>query len=126
MNHDYSHCLDYKESCPKKCFRAELVRDLKSRKDMVGVPLSWVHFEGTNYCPKVKRKEHETGRLIDADRLLKGKEDHDRISTHVIWNAPTVEAIPVEWIKKYMSRCLAIEQDAIGEMVKELAERKDE
>lgn len=40
--------------------------------------------------------------------------------------APTIDAIPVEWIKKYMSRCLAIEQDAIGEMVKEWAERKEE
>lgn len=40
--------------------------------------------------------------------------------------APTVDAIPVEWIKKYMSRCLAIEQDAIGEMVKEWIERKEE
>lgn len=38
----------------------------------------------------------------------------------------TVDAVPVEWIKKYMSRCLAIEQDAIGEMVKEWAERKEE
>ena len=30
------------------------------------------------------------GRLIDADALLKGKSDHDTISTHEIWNAPTV------------------------------------
>ena len=38
-------------------------------------------------------------RLIDSDRLLKGTEDHQFIDTHVIWNAPTVDAIPVEWIK---------------------------
>lgn len=38
----------------------------------------------------------------------------------------TVDAIPIEWIKKYMSRCLAIEQDAIGEMIKEWAERGEE
>ena len=30
------------------------------------------------------------GRLIDANELLKGKSDHDTISTHEIWNAPTV------------------------------------
>ena len=34
-------------------------------------------------------------RLIDADELLKRKEDHQMISTHLIWNAPTVDAVPV-------------------------------
>lgn len=34
-------------------------------------------------------------RLIDADELLKGKEDHQMISTHLIWNAPTADALPV-------------------------------
>ena len=34
-------------------------------------------------------------RLIDADRLLKGKKDHELISTHLIWNAPTVDAVEV-------------------------------
>lgn len=57
MNHDYSHCLDFKDSCPKKCFRAELVRDLRSRKDMIGVPISWTHYKGTEECPKTRGKE---------------------------------------------------------------------
>lgn len=57
MNHDCSHCLDFNDSCPKKCFRAELVRDLRSRKDMVGVPISWTHYKGTDECPKVERIE---------------------------------------------------------------------
>lgn len=30
------------------------------------------------------------GRLIDADELLKHKTDHEMISTHLVWNAPTV------------------------------------
>ena len=34
-------------------------------------------------------------RLIDADELLKGKEDHQMISTHLIWNAPTADAVPI-------------------------------
>lgn len=34
-------------------------------------------------------------RLIDSDELLKGKEDHQMISTHLIWNAPTIDAVPV-------------------------------
>ena len=37
-------------------------------------------------------------RLIDADRLLQGYEDHDFIDTHIVWNAPTVDAVPVEWL----------------------------
>lgn len=36
-------------------------------------------------------------RLIDADALLKHKSDHETISTHLIWNALTVEAIPVSY-----------------------------
>lgn len=40
-------------------------------------------------------------RLIDADVLLKGKTDHEMISTHLIWNAPTVEAIPIEWLEQF-------------------------
>ena len=42
-------------------------------------------------------------RLIDADRLLQGYEDHDFIDTHVVWNAPTVDAEPVRhgrWLCK--------------------------
>ena len=34
-------------------------------------------------------------RLIDADALLKYKSDHETISTHLIYNAPTVDAVPV-------------------------------
>ena len=34
-------------------------------------------------------------RLIDADKVLKHKTDHDMISTHLIYNAPTVDAVPV-------------------------------
>ena len=30
-------------------------------------------------------------RYIDADALLKGKDDHEMISTHTIWNAPTAD-----------------------------------
>ena len=38
--------------------------------------------------------------MIDADELLEYKNDHEMISTHLIYNAPTVEAIPIEWISK--------------------------
>ena len=39
--------------------------------------------------------EEEDMRLIDADALLKGREDHELISTHLIWNAPTIDAVEV-------------------------------
>ena len=60
MNHDYAHCLDFRDSCPKKCFRAELVRDLREREDLIHVPISWVHFRETEQCPKNKEVKNET------------------------------------------------------------------
>lgn len=40
-------------------------------------------------CPLVEVPTPH-GRLIDADALLEHKTDHDMISTHLIYNAPTV------------------------------------
>ena len=34
-------------------------------------------------------------RYIDAEELLKGYEDHELISTHLIWNAPTADVVEV-------------------------------
>lgn len=44
-------------------------------------------------------------RLIDADAMLEGREDHEMISTHLIWNAPTIEAVELVRCKdcKYYS-----------------------
>lgn len=52
MNHDYAHCADYKEDCPEKCFRGQLVKDL--RQNHIGLPVSFMHFEGTEECEKVR------------------------------------------------------------------------
>ena len=52
MNHDYAHCLDFSNSCPKDCFRAQLTRDLKRRIDLGGIPLTWMRFKGTEECKK--------------------------------------------------------------------------
>lgn len=41
-------------------------------------------------------------RLIDADKVLKHKTDHDMISTHLIYNAPTVDAIPISWLEQHI------------------------
>lgn len=51
MNHDYAHCLDYyqnKAQCPKGCFRAQLVEDLKNISLQY---TTWAHFAGTDECP---------------------------------------------------------------------------
>ena len=50
MNHDYAHCADYNEDCPKKCFRGLLVRDLPNVPDYLQI--TWAHFDGTQYCEK--------------------------------------------------------------------------
>ena len=39
-------------------------------------------------------------RYIEADELLKHKTDHEMISTHLIYNAPTVDVIPMELLDK--------------------------
>ena len=57
MNHDYAHCWDFEdEICPKDCFRAQLVRDLKCFNPFF--PVSWSLFKGTEEC---KLKEGKDG-----------------------------------------------------------------
>ena len=52
MNHDYAHCLDFRDDCPKQCFRAQLVRDFEVNEDLAEVWLSWMHFGGTAECKR--------------------------------------------------------------------------
>ena len=49
MNHDNCHCLDYDEqTCPPKCYRAQLTKDLKDSG--YPWPVSFASFKGTIYC----------------------------------------------------------------------------
>lgn len=51
MNHDASHCSDYKaDECPISCYRAQLTEDLKRRIDLRDIPMRFAHFYGTTYC----------------------------------------------------------------------------
>lgn len=54
MNHDYAHCIDFTDNCPKNCFRAQLVRDLNDNRDQYPptYPVSWMSMKGTDECPK--------------------------------------------------------------------------
>ena len=50
MNHDYTHCADYrKDICPRECFRGALVRDLNNHPTLRAV-VSWMNLKGTDEC----------------------------------------------------------------------------
>jgi len=56
MNHDYAHCMNFNDHCPKECFRAQLERDLRQRTDMVGVLLTYTNFALTDECLRWKKE----------------------------------------------------------------------
>ena len=56
MNHDYTHCFDQTDDCPKDCFRVQLNDDLKL-SDMFCRSLSWSHLKGTAECPRKESNE---------------------------------------------------------------------
>ena len=58
MNHDVTYCADYKKSkCPKHCYRAQLTQELRETLRPFWLPISWAHFEGTQYCAKTNKGE---------------------------------------------------------------------
>ena len=56
MNHDYEHCIDFKDDCPKDCFRARLVRDLE--KNFPYKTVSWMSFKDSLECELKKVKKN--------------------------------------------------------------------
>ena len=52
MNHDYAHCLNFREDCPQKCFRAQLSRDAINNRNIVGIWMTFMNFRGTAECMK--------------------------------------------------------------------------
>lgn len=50
MNHDYAHCANMTDECPKSCFRAQLTRDLKE-----GMVVSFMSMKNTDMCPLTKK-----------------------------------------------------------------------
>lgn len=60
MNHDYAHCADFTQKCPRSCFRAQLERDLKWNSHLyVGMPISYVHFRQAGMCQIDEESEKE-------------------------------------------------------------------
>jgi len=45
---DYTYCSDWRETCPKSCFRAEITDNMRPLK--VGEEYSFAHFKGTDEC----------------------------------------------------------------------------
>lgn len=57
MNHDYAHCGNFDEKkCPKSCFRGQLVKDLRENKAVIGIPVSFSYFYGTEECSLTGKK----------------------------------------------------------------------
>lgn len=61
MNHDATHCNDYKVSkCPKTCYRAQLTQELRDNQyRFLRLPISWANFKGTEECPLITKEESE-------------------------------------------------------------------
>lgn len=74
MNHDYEHCIDFKDDCPESCHRAQLVRDLEENYPEMEV--SWMNFGD---CPDCERNRlaknspkvaNDIGDLVSRSSLL--------------------------------------------------------
>ena len=55
MNHDYAHCIDYNNDCPKDCKRAQLTEEALEQNYTI---VDWSHCKGTDGC-KLERREDE-------------------------------------------------------------------
>lgn len=47
-------------------------------------------------------------RLIDANALMRLLPSEEMVSKYTVANAPTVEAIPAEWLKAQIEKCQEI------------------
>lgn len=54
MNHDYAHCMDYRDDCPTECFRARLTKDALDKHYTI---VSFMHFENTEECKREENKD---------------------------------------------------------------------
>lgn len=66
-------------------------------------------------------------RLIDADELLKDRTDHEMISTHLIFNAPTVDVLDKIRAEIYQLHCHPkldfIKTDEVVDMALEIIDK---
>ena len=106
MNHDYAHCLDYDSSvCPSDCFRAQLVEDLRKRKDKVGIPVSWINFRNLSECALNTPKEGimkngDAIRAMTDEQLAKWMNDHNFNCPPVSCTEGGCEECWLDWLKQ--------------------------
>lgn len=82
MNHDYEHCIDFKDDCPESCHRAQLVRDLEENYPEMEV--SWMNFSDCPDCERNRLAKNSPkvadniGDLVSRSSLLaKYDKDHE-------------------------------------------------
>lgn len=54
MNHDYAHCMDYRDDCPMECFRTRLTKEALDKHYTI---VSFMHFENTDECKREESKD---------------------------------------------------------------------
>ena len=58
---DYCHCSDWEnDTCPDKCFRARLTKDLREMDPPYEYPVSFANFKSSGYCPLNDGKEENS------------------------------------------------------------------
>lgn len=68
MNHDATHCADYRKSrCPKSCYRAQLTQDLRDNwLRYIFLPVSWSNYRRMDECPlHIKDKVEEIEKEVE-------------------------------------------------------------
>lgn len=71
MNHDYAHCADMTDECPKSCFRAQLTRDLKA-----GMIVSFMSMKNTDMCPLTKKDRKMELLIKIPEKIYKAIQDN--------------------------------------------------
>ena len=75
MNHDYEHCIDFKDDCPESCHRAQLVRDLEQNYPP-SRDVSWMNFGDFPDCQRNRLAKNSQkvadniGDLVSRSSLL--------------------------------------------------------
>lgn len=72
MNHDATHCSDYKATCPTSCYRAQLTKELLDFERWPH-PVSWAKFRNTVECPFYETRSHRYYRRHREEILAKAK-----------------------------------------------------
>lgn len=54
---DFASCADWSESCPEKCWRAQLTASREKYEPPIDAVYTYGHFAGSPGCPQKKKRE---------------------------------------------------------------------